>query len=178
MRSFRRAARQSRQRVFPAIHCCDRSRYNRVERGPGRCADAAAGRVLPVVRSSRQSRKRRRSLRSRISSIWRRLSGAAVCIRMSGASPRCCIGCGTILRSARSLPAPSNIAIWLRPRLPASTILRRWCAVFARWDISGCGMRVGMDFRRRISSSVDPLLDGVREKLQSPVKLPIILPVI
>ena len=156
--------------ISGACDCGNRTRYNGVERNPGRCQRCNRSANITCGAIIAQSQKRKRS-RTRTEKTSKRSSGAAVCIRMSGASPKCCTGCAITLRSGPSLPALSNIAIWRRPRLPASTIPRRLCEVSAAWDISGCGTRGGVGFRRRnFWSALDPLLDGIREKLQSPVR--------
>jgi L-ribulokinase len=48
--------------------------------------------------------------------LWcdHRAHGAAGCIRMNGDLRSCCIGCGIILRSVRSLRRRWSIAIWSR----------------------------------------------------------------
>ena len=69
--------------------------------------------------------RRRRSPSSRIARILKRLTGAAGSIRTNGDLPSCCIGCGTIRRSAGSLRLRLNTATWWRRRCAAITDPRR-----------------------------------------------------
>ena len=115
-RSSRRVTRQSMRLAFPA----NRLQPSRLiqpgpalfrwTRGCNRWASITCGVIIVP------SQKRRRLPRSHISNTWRRLSGAVGCTRTNGVSPRCYIGCGTIQKSARSLPVLLSIAIWSRPR--------------------------------------------------------------
>ena len=156
---------------FRGIDCGHRARYDGVERGSCRCADATAGRVLPVVRSSRQVGSAGDHCARASASIWRRSSGAAVCTHTSGGLPRCCIGCGTILTSATQFASAFEhcdmVAATLAGVTDPSQVVRSVCALGHKWMWN---QRWGGFPSQEFLSSVDPLLDGVRGKLQSPVK--------
>ena len=98
---------------------------------------------------------------------WRQLSGAAACIPPSGDSRSCSTGCGTILTSAIGSLPRLNIATWWRPCSAASMIHRKVtrsvCAMGHKWLWNeSLGGLPPEDFL----VSVDPLLEGVRGKLQ------------
>ena len=97
----------------------------------------------------------------------KRSSGAAASIPPSGDSRSCCTGCATTPPSARNLPLHSSIATWwLRP-CAASPIPPRSSAASARWATNGCGTPTRWPALGKISDvNVDPLLAGVREKLE------------
>ena len=101
---------------------------------------AAAERVLPVVRSSREGRSQRRLRKLRTERGLEAIRWCGGVIPANGDSRSCCIGCGITQISVRSSLRHSSIATWWRRRCAESAIRRRSSAASARWATNGCGM--------------------------------------
>ena len=140
-----------------------RTRHHRLQRGHGRSASSTAGRLLPLVRSSRVERGRRDYRRRPRNAGSKRFTGAAACIPPNGDSRSCFTGCATIRTSARSSRPPWNIATWSPRRCAASPIRTRVprsvCAMGHKWmwnrDARRTAVR-GVSDRRRPAACRSP----------------------
>ena len=143
----------------------DRARHHRIERHSRGRRLAAARRLLPLVRPPRQGRSGR--------DHRRRAREGLEAIDWCGGVYSSEWGFAKLLHWLRHNPdkrdrfvTASSTATWWRPCSAASPIPRRCRAASARWATSGCGTRRSAGCRPRVSwSKVDPLLAGVREKL-------------
>ena len=126
----------------------------------------AAGRLLPLVRSSRARRGRRDHSQGACAKASKRSSGAAACIRTSGDLRSCCTGCGTIRTSGTqfvtALEHCDMVAATLcgseEPDAAEAQRVRDGPQV----DVES---QVGRPAAGGISDAVDPLLAGVRAKM-------------
>ena len=134
--------------------------------------DAAARRLLSVVRSSRLARSRRDHRRRARAQSSKRSTGAAASTPPSGASPSCCTGCGTIPRSATAFVTALEHCDMVAAML---------CGIDRPGELSAQHLRHGpqMDVergagrasvRRSFCVAVDPLLAGVRDKTRRPLR--------
>ena len=97
---------------------------------------------------------------------WKRLTGAAACTRMSGGLRSCCIGCGIIRRSgskfATALEHCDMVAATLIGITDAAKAPRSVCAMGHKWMWNP---KWGGLPSQEFLSKLDPVFDGVREKL-------------
>ena len=169
MRALASATRQAVKecRHFRRSGRGDRSRHHGIQRDSSRCGPQPRLTTTTCGAITAQNRKLPKLQNSRTRRIWRPSSGAAACTPPSGDSRSCCTGFGTIPTKRDEI----------RERLRA---LRHGCGhavrnyrsrrtrseASVRWATSGCGTLPSAGFLRKVFwSKVDPLLAGVRAKL-------------